>query len=84
MSAPRPWPEQAPPPPASSFSALLEALRMQAPTAPALSWRDPADAGSVWQTLDRAALADQVTGCATWLAQPATASKPVTAWPGWG
>lgn len=69
MSAPRPWPEQAPPPPASSFSALLEALRTQAPAAPALSWRDPADAGSVWQTLDRAALADQVTGCATWLAQ---------------
>jgi fatty-acyl-CoA synthase len=69
MSAPRPWPEPAPPLPASSFSTLLAQLRAGAPSTLALSWRDPAVAGAVWQSLDRAALADQVAACASRLAQ---------------
>lgn len=68
MSATRPWPEPAPPLPAASFTALLERLRDAAPSAPALSWRDPADAGSAWATWDRQALADQVDACARQLA----------------
>ena len=69
MSAARPWPELAPPLPAPSFTALLARLRDEAPSAPALSWRDPTLAGPGWQTLDRAALADQVSTCAAHLAQ---------------
>lgn len=68
MSATRPWAEQAPPLPAVSFTALLAQLRAQAPAAPALSWRDPADAGSAWATWSRQALADQVDACARQLA----------------
>ncbi len=68
MSATRPWPEQAPPLPAPSFTALLAQLRAEAPAAAALSWRDPADAGCPWTTWDRQALADQVDACARRLA----------------
>ncbi len=68
MSAIRPWPDQAPPLPAASFTALLEQLRDAASAAPALSWRDPADPGSSWATWDRQALADQVASCSRRLA----------------
>lgn len=68
MSATRPWPEQAPPLPAASFTALLAQLCAQAPATPALSWRDPAEADNAWVTWDRQALADQVGTCARQLA----------------
>ena len=67
MSAPRPWPEQAPSPPARTFTELLQALHAQAPAAPALSWRDPGT-DSTWHTLDRTQLAGRVSACAARLA----------------
>jgi len=54
-----------PPLPAESFDALFARLTAHAPDAPALSWRDPADAGSAWDTLSRAQLAAQVATCSS-------------------
>lgn len=54
-----------PPLPAVSFDALLAHLMAQQPEAPALSWRDPAESGSAWDTLSRARLAAQVAACAS-------------------
>lgn len=82
MSTPRPWPDTAPPPPAPTFSALLDRLVAQAPQAPALSWRDPAAPDSGWQTLDRAAWAAQVRACAGALAQRGVQPGDRVAWLG--
>ena len=82
MSTPRPWPDTAPPPPAPTFSALLDRLVAQAPQAPALSWHDPAAPDSGWQTLDRAAWAAQVRACAGALAQRGVQPGDRVAWLG--
>jgi fatty-acyl-CoA synthase len=64
-----PWSSRPPPLPAESLDDLLAALVLRHPQAPALSWRDPALAGSAWTTLSRAELAQQVAQCAHQLAQ---------------
>jgi fatty-acyl-CoA synthase len=77
-----PWSPQAPPPPADGFSTLLERLQREAPHAPALSWCDPAQADSVWQTLDRSALTAQVLACSAALADSGVGPQDRVAWLG--
>ena len=82
MSTLRPWPDSAPPPPATTLDTLLDRLAAEGPQSAILSWRDPATPETGWLTLDRATLAGQVHACSARLAQRGVRPGDRVAWLG--